>query len=214
VYDKEDILELYDSRAKGSSLDSSKFKLILGSVSTLNNNLEQLQKQEFDITIFDEAHHIDAEGAKTFNNIFEIGKEISNEVLGMSATPERTNGNNIIDLFGGEFAYTLSVYDALEKEYLAPFDYYMLHSDDVIDFDFSKKSNENQLTKFMNTEERFKLLTQAINSCINADENICCLIFCNSRETARYMSDRLNAISKKADYLVSESEKIKDRKKD
>jgi superfamily II DNA or RNA helicase/HKD family nuclease len=214
VYDKEDILELYDSRAKGSSLDSSKFKLILGSVSTLNNNLEQLQKQKFDITIFDEAHHIDAEGAKTFNNIFEIGKEISNEVLGMSATPERTNGNNIIDLFGGEFAYTLSVYDALEKEYLAPFDYYMLHSDDVIDFDFSKKSNENQLTKFMKTEERFKLLTQAINSCINADENICCVIFCNSRKTAKYMSDRLNAIGKKADYLVSESEKIKDRKKD
>jgi superfamily II DNA or RNA helicase/HKD family nuclease len=214
VYDKEDILELYDSRAKGSSLDSSKFKLILGSVSTLNNNLEQLQKQKFDITIFDEAHHIDAEGAKTFNNIFEIGKEISNEVLGMSATPERTNGNNIIDLFGGEFAYTLSVYDALEKEYLAPFDYYMLHSDDVIDFDFSKKSNENQLTKFMNTEERFKLLTQAINSCINADENICCVIFCNSRKTAKYMSDRLNAIGKKADYLISPSDQKGDRKED
>jgi superfamily II DNA or RNA helicase/HKD family nuclease len=214
VYDKEDILELYDSRAKGSSLDSSKFKLILGSVSTLNNNLERLQKQKFDITIFDEAHHIDAEGAKTFNNIFEIGKEISNEVLGMSATPERTNGNNIIDLFGGEFAYTLSVYDALEKEYLAPFDYYMLHSDDVIDFDFSKKSNENQLTKFMNTEERFKLLTQAINSCINADENICCVIFCNSRKTAKYMSDRLNAIGKKADYLISPSDQKGDRKED
>jgi superfamily II DNA or RNA helicase/HKD family nuclease len=212
-YENEDILELFDSRGKGSTFDSSKFKLVLGSIGTLNNNLEQLQRQKFDIIIFDEAHHIDEEAAKTFNRIFEIGKSISNEILGMSATPERTNGNNIIDLFGGEFAYQLSIYDALENEFLAPFDYYMLHSNEEIDFNFTKKSNEAKLTKFMNTEEKFKLLLNAINNHVNIGGDVHCLIFCNSRETAIYMSDHLNAVGKKSDYLISESTRLKDRSK-
>ena len=44
-------------------------------------------------------------------------------MLGMTATPERTDGVNVYEYFDYNVAYEISLLDALDSELLAPFHY-------------------------------------------------------------------------------------------
>jgi superfamily II DNA or RNA helicase len=45
-------------------------------------------------------------------------------LLGMTATPERTDGNDIFQLFDHNIAYEIRLNRAMEEEMLSPFHYY------------------------------------------------------------------------------------------
>ncbi len=72
----------------------------------------------FDLLIVDEFHHAAARSylhiLKHFNSAF---------LLGLTATPDRTDGRDIFGLCDGNLAYQLSLPEAISREWLAPFWY-------------------------------------------------------------------------------------------
>ena len=67
-------------------------------------------------------HHAAAESYKRVIDHFQ-----PNFMLGMTATPERTDGANIFELFGNNVAYEIRLQKALEEDMLCPFHYYGVH---------------------------------------------------------------------------------------
>jgi len=76
----------------------------------------------FDIVIVDEFHHA---AAATYTALLDHLRPV--HLLGLTATPERTDSLDILRWFGGRMAVELRLWDALEQDLLAPFHYYGIH---------------------------------------------------------------------------------------
>ena len=63
--------------------------------------LAQFASDEFDYVLVDEVHHAGAEG---YQRVIDHFRD-ADFMLGMTATPERTDGINIFELFGHNIAY-------------------------------------------------------------------------------------------------------------
>ena len=82
--------------------------------------LERFAADEFDYILVDEAHHVGAERYQRILNHFAN----PGFLLGMTATPERTDGYNIYSCFGHNIAYEIRLQRALDEDMLCPFHYY------------------------------------------------------------------------------------------
>jgi len=85
----------------------------------------RIDPAQFDVVVIDEFHHARASSyAKLLDHLRP------QELLGLTATPERGDGFDVRDLFGGRAAYELRLWDALEQDLLVPFHYFGV-ADDV-----------------------------------------------------------------------------------
>ncbi len=73
----------------------------------------------FDIVVIDEFHHAEA---LTYRRLMERLAPI--ELLGLTATPERADGVDVRQFFGGRTAVELRLWDALGADLLCPFHYF------------------------------------------------------------------------------------------
>jgi superfamily II DNA or RNA helicase len=102
-----------------------KFDHVFASIQSLNSSgIEKINPHHFDVVIIDEFHHA---AANTYTKL--LGHLQPKELLGLTATPERADGLNILQYFGGRIAAELRVWDAIEQQYLAPFVYYGIHDE-------------------------------------------------------------------------------------
>jgi superfamily II DNA or RNA helicase len=76
-------------------------------------NLELFNKDHFDYIVIDETHRAGAESYKRVLDYFNPGF-----LLGMTATPERTDGHDIFKYFDYNIAYEIRLHKALEEEML------------------------------------------------------------------------------------------------
>jgi superfamily II DNA or RNA helicase len=96
-------------------------EFIFSTVQTISKpeNLELFNKDHFDYIVIDETHRAGAESYKRVLDYFNPGF-----LLGMTATPERTDGHDIFKYFDYNIAYEIRLHKALEEEMLSPFHYY------------------------------------------------------------------------------------------
>ncbi len=81
--------------------------------------IETLQPDQFDVVYIDEFHHAEA---STYQRLL---KHLRPQVLvGLTATPERADGPNVKELLGGDYAFEMRLWDALDQQLLAPFHYW------------------------------------------------------------------------------------------
>lgn len=83
------------------------------------NHLENFSKDHFDYIIIDETHR---SGADSYLRLIEHFEP--KFLLGMTATPERTDGNDIFQLFDHNIAYEIRLSKAMEEEMLSTFHYF------------------------------------------------------------------------------------------
>jgi len=104
-----------------------RWKHVFASIQSLNvYGVEHIDPEHFDVVVIDEFHHAEA---KTYRRLLDHLKP--QELLGLTATPERADGVDVkIDFFGGRAAAELRLWDALEADILVPFHYFGI-SDDV-----------------------------------------------------------------------------------
>ncbi len=76
----------------------------------------------FEIVIVDEFHH--AHG-KTYQDLLRHLEPA--ELLGLTATPERADGEPILQWFDGRIAAELRLWDAIDRGLLVPFHYFAMH---------------------------------------------------------------------------------------
>lgn len=93
---------------------------VFASIQTINHSdIERFTPDHFDVLIIDEFHHA---AASSYRKVLEYFKP--REVLGLTATPERADGQDILSFFEGRIAADLRIWDAIEQQYLVPFQYF------------------------------------------------------------------------------------------
>lgn len=85
---------------------------VVGMVQTLANRLEKIPPDWFDLLVIDEAHHSSAKTYRTIADHFTPKLR-----LGLSASPERTDGADLSNLFS-EISFELTLAEAIESGYL------------------------------------------------------------------------------------------------
>jgi len=100
--------------------------MIFASIFTLSiqDHLQQFSKDEFDLIIIDEFHRA---AAKTYEKVIEYFSP--KFLLGLTATPERTDGQDVLAICDGNVAYEITFIEAIQKGWLAPFKYFGIKDD-------------------------------------------------------------------------------------
>ncbi|SVD71042.1 uncharacterized protein METZ01_LOCUS423896, partial [marine metagenome] len=96
---------------------------VFGSIQSVSaGDISRLSPDHFDVVIVDEFHHA---AAKSYEHL--LGYVAPRHLVGLTATPERADGLDILQWFGGRIAVELRLWDALEQDLLSPFHYYGVH---------------------------------------------------------------------------------------
>lgn len=109
--------KLWSDASRGFYTGSAKDKnvhVVFATVQTMSKNLIEFLPNSFDYIIVDECHHA---AAKTYQQIFSYFKP--KFILGLSATPERSDGEDMLSLFQN-VAHKMDLRTAVEKGILAP----------------------------------------------------------------------------------------------
>jgi superfamily II DNA or RNA helicase/HKD family nuclease len=98
----------------------ARWRHVFASVQSLSAyGVERLPASQFDVVVIDEFHHAEA---ATYRRLLDHLRPA--ELLGLTATPERTDGVDVRDFFDGRTAAELRLWDALEDDLLSPFHYF------------------------------------------------------------------------------------------
>lgn len=160
-------------------------KYVFATVQSLTRpgNLELFGPRVFDYVIIDEVHRA---GAESYRRLIDFIRPAF--LLGITATPERTDDFNIFELFDYNVPYEIRLQQALEEDMLAPFHYYGVtdfeHDGEVID----DSSRLGQLV----APERADHLVRAIEMYGHAGVPVRGLMFCSRKDEARELSRLLN----------------------
>ncbi len=93
---------------------------VFASIQSLNGErLEGLASDAYDVVIVDEFHHA---SAPTYRELLQ--KLHPRELIGLTATPERADGEDITTYFDGHITSELRLWEAIEQGLLAPFHYF------------------------------------------------------------------------------------------
>ncbi len=102
-------------------MEPEKYDCLFASVQTLNNRINSLNLSEsfYDFIIVDEVHHIAASSYRPILNRFK-----PKILLGLTATPERMDGEDILKDFCATIAAEIRLPEALNRKLLCPFQYF------------------------------------------------------------------------------------------
>ena len=97
-----------------------RYEHVFASIQSLKaETLLRIEPDRFDVVIVDEFHHA---AAATY--VALLARLRPHELLGLTATPERTDGRSVLDAFDGRIAAELRLWDAIDQRRLVPFAYY------------------------------------------------------------------------------------------
>lgn len=164
---------------------------------TMCKSLELFAKDEFDYIIIDECHHATAETYKRIIAYFE-----PEFLLGLTATPERMDNQDVFELFDQNVPYELRLRDAIINELVVPFKYYGIR-DQLVDYGLSKSEERKMIAQLANEEH-----TNFISSQIEAhrtEGKLKALAFCRSVTHARMMCEAMSEKYKTA-YLTGRND--------
>lgn len=153
--------------------------------STISRHLDDFSSNEFDYIVVDEAHRTGSEGYQRIMRHF-----VPKFYLGMTATPNRTDGYDVFALFNHVIAYQISLQDALENDMLSPFHYYGI-ADLSINYE-----DQDDLTLFnrLTSNERVNRIKEKLEEYSIGREGRRGLIFCNRNEEASVLSQKFNQL--------------------
>ncbi|QWW19476.1 DUF3427 domain-containing protein [Schaalia sp. 19OD2882] len=179
----------------------NRWKHVFASVQSLTEGmLKKLRSNLFDIMVIDEFHHAEA---PTYQRILKHFHP--QELLGLTATPERADGVDVASrFFEGRVASELRLWDALEGDLLVPFHYFGISdSSDLRELDFRRGSYDvEQLEKlYLENDARSELILKAIEEHIATPQHMRALAFCVSVKHAKYMSHVLNRAGLRSTHL-------------
>lgn len=179
-----------------SSADIGKFvgarkeldrRFVFATVQSLGtpDKLRQISRDYFDYILVDEVHRA---GAAMHQNI--IGYFEPDFMLGITATPERTDDFNVYSLFDYNVPYEIRLQRALEEDMLAPFHYY-----GVTDFEVDGEviSDASKLSTLV-APDRVNHLLKAIETYGHAGDKVRGLMFCSRKDEAIQLSSLLNQL--------------------
>ena len=160
------------------------------------SNLELFEKKHFDYIVIDETHRAGADSYKKVLDYFNPGF-----LLGMTATPERTDGHDIFKYFDYNIAYEIRLHKALEEEMLAPFHYY-----GVTDITVNGKIiDENAAFDSLTSNERIDKIIEKSRFYGSDTGEIRGLVFCSKVEECKFLAREFTKRGIPSIYLSGEN---------
>jgi superfamily II DNA or RNA helicase len=100
-----------------------KFEHVFASIQSIHAaGLSGLDPAHFDVVVIDEFHHA---AARSYRTLLDHLRPV--ELLGLTATPERSDGLPVLEWFDNRIAAELRLWDAIDQHRLVPFEYYGVH---------------------------------------------------------------------------------------
>ncbi|GAB3692809.1 DUF3427 domain-containing protein [Corynebacterium nasicanis] len=160
-------------------------KYVFASYQSLSrpDTLPTIDPRGFDYIIIDEVHRA---GAESYRQLIDHFKP--SFLLGLTATPERTDGFNIFELFDYNVPYEIRLHDALRSKMLAPFHYY-----GVADFEDrqGRVPNDESSLEELVSDERIDYLLEMLRV-YGYPRGVKGLVFCSRKKEAELLSAKLN----------------------
>ncbi|MEV4400108.1 DUF3427 domain-containing protein [Nonomuraea sp. NPDC049607] len=161
---------------------------VFASIQTLDAN-PLPGPDRYDMVIVDEFHHAEA---ATYRKLLNgVRPKV---LLGLTATPERADGQDIKGWFDGRIAAELRLWEALERGLLAPFQYFGVHDGTDLrqigwrrgqGYDVGQLSNV-----YTGNDRRAAVVLETVQRKIGDVGRMRALGFCVSIDHARFMADR------------------------
>lgn len=183
----------YSSDRYEGSKGNKNSKYLFVTESTLALHLEDFTPDEFDYIIIDEAHHAADNSYTKILNYFK-----PKFLLGLTATPDRTDGKDIFSIFDFNRAVNIRLRDSLEKDLVCPFHYFGIT--DVEGIDYSKLTHSpddgeeylNEVARMLMRSNRADYIFEKIKFYGHDGDKTKCLGFCATVEHAKFMADEFN----------------------
>jgi superfamily II DNA or RNA helicase len=165
-----------------------RFEHVFASVQSLGAaGLEHLETDHFDVVVIDEFHHA---AAPTYTALLEHLRP--QQLLGLTATPERSDGLDVLGWFDGRIAAELRLWDAIDQHRLSPFHYYGIHDGiDLRGVPWRRGSGYEtaRLTAFYTADDIWaRRVIAELRRHVDDPAKMRCLGFCVSIEHARFMA--------------------------
>ena len=155
---------------------------IFATSNMLGRHLDSFKKDEFDYIIYDEVHHVVAETGKKIFEYFE-----PEFILGLTATPERMDNQDIFTLFDQNVPFELRLRDAINNDLVVPFHYYGIR-DQLVDY-----SSKDKMTIAKNIAEQnnIEFIKSQIEKYRKPGEKLKCIAFCTNIQSCKLMAEEL-----------------------
>ena len=182
------------------------FNALFISIQTFNSQdfTEKTGETDYDYIVVDEFHHA---AAPSYQRLLSYYKpEI---LLGLTATPERMDGKNILEYFDNRIAAEIRLPEAIDRKLLCPFQYFGVT--DTVDLNSLKWSrggyDKNELTKIYTyslvvANRRANMIVNSLLKYVTDIETVKGLGFCVSIDHAVFMSNFFNDHGIRSMYLT------------
>ena len=191
--------------------EPSSYEYVFASKDTLNNRIDTLKlpRDYYDYMVIDEAHHIPAGSYQKIISYFK-----PKVLLGLTATPERMDCEDITQYFDGTISAEIRLDDALNKGLLAPFHYYgITDSVDYSEVGWNRGQYvASELSKiYTYNDARTGVILKSLEKYLpqSSLHNVRALCFCVNQEHAKYMASKFTLCGLKAEILTSENEQMR-----
>ena len=172
-------IERYDP--KGNNLDAD--CLFTTNVSLSDEVLANIPRDQFDYILIDEVHHI---GAATYQKI--LNHFTPKFLMGMTATPDRTDGYDIYRYFNYNIAYDIRLKEAMEYKLICPFHYF-----GVADIEIGNRTyDEKTVFSKIEEEQRIDHVIQNAEFYGHCDGRLKGVVFCRNLKEAEEYSTQFN----------------------
>ena len=161
-------------------------KYVFATINTLSMVVADrfVEPDHFDYVIIDEVHRA---GAPTYRRILNYLKP--DFLLGMSATPDRTDEVNIYSMFDYSIACDIRLKAALENDLLCPFHYFGI-ADISVD---GRPLGEDEDFRNLVSQERVRNIVEKSRFYGWSGSRVMGLVFCSRNEEAARLSELMNA---------------------
>ena len=150
----------------------------------LSQSLEMFKSDEFDYICLDECHHATAESYRKIIEYFQ-----PEFLLGLTATPERMDNEDVFGLFDANVPYELRLRDAIINDLVVPFRYYGIR-DSLVDYDLSQTQTD-RLVDQLSSVEHVEYIRKMIDE-HRPSGKLKALAFCRNVSHANRMAQALS----------------------
>ncbi len=184
--------ELLSGNARPKGQGGSLFAM----VQTLSQpeTLESYGADAFDYIVVDEFHHASSD---SYHRL--LSKFRPKFLLGLTATPERMDGRDVLKICDYDVAYETRLFDAIENRWLVPFHYFAIYDKtDYSSLHWTSRGGyvESELDQVLMHDTRAELVFNNLRKFLPSTGKVKALAFCSSRSHADFMNRKFNDLGR------------------
>lgn len=187
----------------GHGQEPSKWRHVFATVQSLTTRLQGMDPRQFQVVVVDEFHHAEA---SSYKRLLEWCAP--NELVGLTATPERADGLDVRQFFEGRTAAEIRLWDALEADLLSPFHYFAVADNtDLGNLAWNRgRYDEKALEKlYVGNEARSGLILKQLERRVLDPLGMRALGFCVTVQHAEYMAQVFNAAGIRSEAVTGQT---------